>query len=205
MSKNLTQIQVESSILKETPFSKREVAYCESKLIRVSEREEEYRDSDGHYQRRTVTDEDTVSHEKTEQEIQFIDDSSDEPIVLEINAKGCDLDIPETYNRFQTNSNLDDFGFLNSFSIGRSGSRTIGYRMIEKTIEANQNLYVIGEAFKVGNTIHIGKPQDKKKPFIVTTKSEEELINSEKQKSLFCILGGIVLIIIGIVVLLNGR
>ena len=34
--------------------------------------------------------------------------------------------------------------------------------MTEKTINENQNLYVLGEAFRVGDTIHIGKPQDPK-------------------------------------------
>ena len=71
--------------------------------------------------------------------------------------------------------------------------------MTEETIEANQNLYVIGEAYKVGNEIHIGKPQDPKKPFIVTTKSEEEIINKSSQNSLFLLVGGIVAIVIGCV------
>ena len=70
--------------------------------------------------------------------------------------------------------------------------------MTEETIEANQNLYVIGEAFKVGDKIHIGKPQDNSKPFIVTTKSEEDLINKSNQSALFLLIGGIAAIVIGI-------
>ena len=69
--------------------------------------------------------------------------------------------------------------------------------MTEKTIDANQNLYVIGEAFKVGDKIHIGEPQDNKKPFIITTKSEEDLINKSNQNALFLLIGGIVAILIG--------
>ena len=61
--------------------------------------------------------------------------------------------------------------------------------MTEETIEENQNLYVIGEAFRVGDTIHIGKPEDKKKPFIVTTKSEEDLINKSNQNAMFSLVG----------------
>ncbi len=71
--------------------------------------------------------------------------------------------------------------------------------MTEETIEENQNLYVIGEAFRVGDTIHIGKPEDKKKPFIVTTKSEEDLINKSNQNAMFSLVGGIVAIIVGII------
>ena len=71
--------------------------------------------------------------------------------------------------------------------------------MIEETIEANQNLYVIGEAFRVGNTLHIGKPQDANKPFIITTKSEEDLVNSSNQSAMFALIGGIIAIVVGIV------
>ena len=73
--------------------------------------------------------------------------------------------------------------------------------MTEKTIEANQNIYVIGEAFRVGNILHIGKPMDNKKPFIVTTKSEEDLVNSSNQSALFMLVGGIIAILIGILML----
>ena len=74
---------------------------------------------------------------------------------------------------------------------------------VEKTIDANQNLYVIGEAFRVGNTLHIGKPQDSKKSFIITTKSEEDLINSSNQKAKFALIGGIIAIVIGIIMLIK--
>ena len=76
--------------------------------------------------------------------------------------------------------------------------------MTESTIDANQSLYIIGEAFRVGNVIHVGKPQDSKKPFIVTTKSEEDLINSSNRKSMMYLVGGIVAILVGIVMLISS-
>ena len=71
--------------------------------------------------------------------------------------------------------------------------------MTEETIEENQNLYVIGEAYKVGNKIHIGKPNDSKKPFIVTTKSEEEIVNNSDQNAKLLLIGGIIAIVIGVI------
>lgn len=189
---------VVSDNLLETPFSNRKVVYCESRLLQVTESREQYRDSNGHMQTRTTKNENTISHEKSSQEISMLDDSTNDSVVLEINGTGCKLDIPKTFDRFEPKNNLSNYRYFNSFSWNRYGSDTLGFKMTEETIEPNQNLYVIGEAFRVGDKIHIGKPQDNKKPFIVTTKSEEDLINSSNQNALFMLIGGIVAIIIGL-------
>lgn len=188
---------VVSDNLVKTPFSDRDVVYCESNLAQVTETAEQYRDSQGCLRTRTSKKENTISNEKTSQEIEMLDNSTSTPVVLEINGVGCKLDIPETFNRFEPKSNLGSYRYFNSFSWNRFGSETLGFKMTEKTINANQNLYVIGEAFKVGDKIHIGKPQDNKKPFIVTTKSEEDLINKSNQNALFLLIGGIASIAIG--------
>lgn len=189
---------VVSDNLVEAPFSNKQVVYCESKLAQVTESKEQYRDSNGNMQTRVRKHENTISEEKTSQEISITDSSSSEPVVLEINASGCDLDIPKTFDRFEPKDNLSGYRYFNSFSWNRFGVETLGFKMTEKTIGANQSLYVIGEAFRVGNILHIGKPQDNKKPFIVTTKSEEDLVNSSNKKALFALIGGIILIIAGI-------
>ena len=70
--------------------------------------------------------------------------------------------------------------------------------MEEKTIEANQNLYVIGEAYKVGDKIHIGNPQDNKKPFIISTKTEDDIVNESNKHGKFLFIGGIIAIVAGL-------
>ena len=194
---------VVSDNLVEAPFSNRKVAYCESKLAQVTETKEQYKDSNGNMQTRVKKLENTISNEKTSQEISIKDNSSNESVVLEINATGCKLDIPKTFDRFEPKGNLNNYRYFNSFSWSRFGAETLGFKMIEKTIDANQNLYVIGEAFRVGNTLHIGKPQDSKKSFIVTTKSEDDLINSSNQKAKFALIGGIIAIVIGIIMFIK--
>lgn len=187
-----------SDNLIETPFSNRKVAYCESRLAQVIETTERYRDSNGNMRTRTTKHENTISNEKSSQEISMLDNSSSNSVVVEINGTGCELDIPKTFDRFEPKGNLGRYRYFNSFSWNRFGSETLGFKMTEETIEGNQNLYVIGEAFRVGDKIHIGKPQDTKKPFIVTTKSEEDLINKSNQNALIFLVGGIVAIIAGI-------
>ena len=193
-----------SDNLVETPFSNRKVAYCESELAQVTESREQYRDNNGNMQTRVTKQENTISNEKTSQEISVKDGSSEEAVVVEINATGCDLDIPKTFDRFEPKNNLSNYRYFNSFAWNRYGAETLGFKMTESTIDANQSLYIIGEAFRVGNVIHVGKPQDSKKPFIVTTKSEEDLINSSNRKSMMYLVGGIVAILVGIVMLISS-
>ena len=193
-----------SNSLVEAPFSGRKVAYCNSRLAQVTESREEYRDSNGNLRTRVTKHENEISNEKTSQSISMTDSSSNIPVVLEINGTGCKLDIPKTFDRFEQKNNLRNYNYFNTFSWDRYGAETLGFKMTEETIDANQSLYVIGEAYKVGNEIHIGKPQDTKKPFIVTTKSEEEIVNSSSQNSLFLLVGGIVAIIIGCVMMFSA-
>lgn len=192
-----------SDNLVDTPFSNRKVAYCQSKLSQVTETTEQYRDSNGNYRTRVSKHETEISGEKTSQEILLKDSSTNEPVSVEINATGCKLEIPKTFDRFEPKNNLNSYRYFNNFSWNRFGAETLGFKMTEETIEPNQNIYVIGEAFKVGDTIHIGKPMDNKKPFIVTTKSEEDVINSSNQKALTMLVGGIIAIIIGIIFLIK--
>ena len=190
---------VVSDDLVETPFSNKKVAYCESKLAQVTETKEQYTDSNGNRRTRVNKHENTISEEKTSNEISMNDNSSNESVVIEINGTGCELDIPKTFDRFEPKSNVKNYRYFNSFSWNGYGAETLGFKMTERTINPNQSLYVIGEAFKVGEKLHIGKPQDTKKPFIVTTKSEEDLINSSNQKAMFALIGGIMAIVLGII------
>lgn len=192
---------VTNDTLTETPFSNEQVAYCESKVTKVTEYTESYRDSEGRSRTRTRTDKDVISEEKSSQDIYIKDASSDEAVVLEINASGCELDIPKTFSRFENRNNVGNYKYFNSRNFGNYGSNTTGFTLEEKTISQGQNLYAIGEAYKVGNTIHIGKPMDSKKPFIVTTKSEEDFVNTSNKKATANLFGGILLAIIGIVMI----
>lgn len=193
--------KIVSDHLIEAPFSNRKVAYCKSKLAQVTEIKEQYRDSNGNIRTRINKHENTISEEKSSQEIELLDDSTNERVVLEINGVGCKLDIPKTFDRFEPKGNLRNYRYFNSFSFNRFGAETLGFKITEETIDANQQLYVIGEAFKVGEKIHIGKPQDTKKPFIVTTKSEEDLINKSNQNAMFSLIGGIIAIVVGIIMM----
>lgn len=182
-----------------TPFSNQSVAYCESRLQQVTEEKERYRDSKGNYHDRINKREHTISNEKSGEAIYLRDSASGTQILLDLSASGCKLDIPTTYDRFEPKNNLHNHRFFHSFSYNSNDASTLGFRMNEKTIKVNQMLYVIGEAFKTGDQIMIGRPMDSKKPFIISTKSEDDLVNHGKRNAQIALLGGIAAIVAGIV------
>lgn len=178
-----------------TPFSGKEVAYCSSKLYSVTQNTEYEKDSNGNTRTRTVKKEDLLSDESSSDVLFLKDHSSNLKVALDI-KRGCQFDIPETFDRFEPVRNLEDYRYFRSFQHDRPN--LLGYRMKEKTIGLQQSLYVLGEAYKEGDCIHIGKPRDKAKSFIVSTKSEDELVGKYDKYAKIALLGGIGAIFAGI-------
>ncbi|MDO4793802.1 MAG: GIDE domain-containing protein [Filifactor alocis] len=184
-----------------TPFSGREVAYFESTVSSVNEVEKVEYDDKGNRRTTMVKEEHLISNEESSHTVGLRDASTDEVIMLEINSSGCTLDIPKTWDRLDPNFNFADYETRRSYrsQINRMGSgRFLGYRTTERTIDKNAQLYVLGEAFKSGDTIHIGKPKDPKKPFLVTTKSEENMVKETQSSSKVLLFGGIGAVVVGI-------
>ena len=67
--------KIVSDNLIDTPFSNRKVAYCKSKLAQVTEEREQYRDSEGNLKTRINKHENTISEEKSSQDIYMKDDN----------------------------------------------------------------------------------------------------------------------------------
>lgn len=183
-----------------TPFSSQSVAYCSSKLSAVSQREEQYRDNDGHYHTRTVKEEQVLSSENSAEVLFMRDGSSDTRVALDIN-NGCSFDVPETFDRFETVGNLGRYAYFRNFRHPRAN--LLGYRMQEKTIPLGQPLYVLGEAYMEGTTLHIGKPIDKEKSFIVSTKSEDQLVGKYEGNAKVAFFGGIGAVVVGVLLLIS--
>lgn len=196
---------VVSNCAVQTPYSQRDVAFYTSTLSQVSEISEQYKDKDGCMRTKTSKRENKISDAVSSQTIEVTDASSEKSVVVELMASGCDLDIPKTFDKFEPKNNMSRYnGFMSSYRNTAFGSETLGFKMTEKTIELGQKLYILGEAFREGDKIYIGKPQDSKKPFIVSTKSEEDLVNTHKKKAMMTLIGGIALCVLGVVLILTA-
>lgn len=184
-----------------TPFSGREVAYFESSVSTVSEVEKVEYDDKGNRRTTMVKEEHLISSEESSHTVGLRDESADEVVVLEINSSGCTLDIAKTWDRLDPNFSFADYATRRSYGSKTNDirlGRFLGYRTTERTIEKNAQLYVLGEAFKSGDTIHIGNPKDPKRPFLVTTKSEENMVKETQSSSKILLFGGIGAVVVGI-------
>ena len=184
-----------------TPFSNQEVAFCASKLMSVTQKVEHYTDSEGNHRSRTRKDENVLTSESTSDVLYFKDSSSDTCVVLDI-KNDCSFDIPETFDRFELAQNARKYPYFRRFA--PCGDHFLGYRMLEKTVPLNQPLYVLGEAYKEGDTLHVGKPSSRDKEFIVSTQSEEQMVGSYEKNANIALWSGIAILVFGILMLVTS-
>jgi hypothetical protein len=145
------------------------------------EYEETYWDTDSNGNRRQQTrrGSDSVAHNV--RSVPFtVDDGTGK---IKILPDGAQIVAEKVFSQFQpgeAHGGTLSFGGL-SFSLGGinfggGGTRTLGYRYEEEIIPTGRDLYILGEAVDSGGELAIQKPKDKKNKFIVSVKSEEELI-----------------------------
>ena len=191
-------------------FSKEPAAIIRTKVERQIETRRERRDDDGNI--RTSWHKSTDVLQKHEEEAEFfIEDSTGRARVI---SEGSELHLIERVNRFEPpgsverqQGNISWGNFSMSLSSYRGNDRrTLGYKFEEKALPVDHQLYVLGEIRDTEGGLVIQKPSDnnKGKPFIVSARSEAELVASAESSAKTQKFGGIAAIVIGLVVLVYG-
>lgn len=187
-----------------TPYSREKVAFYIAKTVQVSETTETYTDSDGNSRTRTQKHYDTVSEEESTAPLLLKDQQGNE-IVIETNGTSKKLDLQKSFDRFDNNRTAYDnrsYSRYNNYNVQpRGNSRIQGYKKTEEVFRLNAPLYALGEAYMQDGRIYLGPPRAKDMPFIVTSKSEEQLIKEKKSSQKIALFGGIAAIIVGIIVI----
>ncbi len=160
-------------------FSKKECVYYRSVVTREYEELITRTDSNGHTQKKWVKKSDTVSsHSNTSPDFAIEDETGK----IFVNPTGAELYTVKTFSKFEQGTDSKNGGLnisIGGFNISSGPSiRTIGFKYEEFSIPLNTNLYVIGDINDRSGKLTISKPKDKKSPFIVSTKSEDELTDS---------------------------
>ena len=95
---------------------------------------------------------------------------------------------------------------IGPFSINpTSGRRIIGYTYHEEALRVGAKAYVIGDACDRQNgELCVRKPTDKTKPFIISTRSEEEIVAGMQKSASVKFVIGIVLAVLGAVSVVYG-
>lgn len=186
------------------PYSGEKVAFYIAKTVQVSESTESYTDSDGNHHTRTRKHYDTLSEEESSAPLLLKDQEGNE-IVIETNGTSKKLDLQKSFDRFDNNRTSYDnrpYSRYNSYNVQpRGNSRILGYKKTEEIFRLNSPLYALGEAYMQDGRIYIGPPRATDMPFIVTSKSEEQLIKEKKNSQKFAFFGGIAAAIIGVLII----
>ena len=196
-----------------TPFSQRDAAYYIATTYRVTEETIRERDSNGNMRTRTVKHEEKISEEESGEELILTDSNGDSITIETVGVAGA-FDLVKTMDRFEPAQSYNNNNFFqnrnrifrsfdNGF-VGGNDHRMLGYRQVEMAFNVGQKLYVLGEAYMNGGVLMIGPPTDKSRQFIVTAKSEEELVKSKESAKKASLIGGIACAVIGLIVIIVG-
>ncbi|OHD17871.1 MAG: hypothetical protein A2Y38_06085 [Spirochaetes bacterium GWB1_59_5] len=150
----------------------------------VREYEESYteRDAEGRTKSGTRRGSETVS--TNERRARFM--VRDATGAVEIDPEGAPIDGERVLSKFEqgeAGSALSIGGFRLSLGAIGGGRRTLGYKIEEWALPIGARVYVFGEARDDGGALRIAKPSAKGGRFIVTIKSEEQLLSSAKTGS----------------------
>lgn len=179
-------------------FSRQPCVYYKTQVTRKYEVLEEKRDSEGRFRKTWVTKEDVVS--SNEDKVEFeLEDSTGKILV---NLDGAKIEANKVFDTFEQGSRSSRFTDLVFYD--RSDSKTIGFQYTEYAIPVNSTIYTLGDANDRSGTLKLSRPQDNTRKFIVSTKSEEQLVAEAKSGAKMAKYGSIASFIGGVLVILYG-
>jgi hypothetical protein len=181
-------------------FSKMECVYYEVQVDHTYEELEETKDQNGRPQRKWVNKTETIGRDKKGGEFWLIDSSA--RVTLDI--EGANLGLKNVVNNKKSILRPTSFSFTQYNPVNNNSTRSTGYIEIERHLKAGENLFVVGELHDREGAPKITKPQDKKETFVVSTKSEEDVIKGMESQVKMLFYGGIALAVVGALVIVAG-
>ena len=186
-------------------FSGQQLAMVETRVTRVYETRREERDDQGHVRTTWSKGSDTLSQNTQTAEF-FIDDGSGK-VRVRPPAKGVEL--LELVDRFEpptaveTRSgqlSLGNGAFELSIPTFRSGSsrRLLGYKFTEKGLPIGRRAYALGHITDTEEGLVMHDNDAPEKPFILSLRSEEELVASSERNAKWLRFGGYVAALLGV-------
>lgn len=209
------QAHAESPLTSE--LAKEQVIYYKSQIVHKYERLEEKRDSNGKVNRRWVSRSETVQDNEQWADGWGLKDDSG---FIEVDASKAKLDSEKLLSKHeqaepqQSGLNVNLGGLKLNIGGGTNSSnyRSKGYEYTEYGIKVGTDLYVLGDANDRDGVLRVSKPTERSQPFIVSTKSEDELVSTADSKAKGAKIGAYVCwglgaagIIAGLVMIIMGK
>lgn len=187
----------------EAPFTERRVAYYKNRCYSVNEETRTERDSNGNTRTRVVKTENEISNENSSTPVFLTDSSCDTRVYIDLPSFGSDADYQSGCDRFEPENSVWLQRNYSRYQWSHSGARFLGYRLKEEVLNANQPVYVLGEMYRNGDRLYIGKSVVAKKPSKFSYKSEDQLVNDTKNKKIMSLVLGGGAVLIGIILLIT--
>ncbi|MEQ3554168.1 E3 ubiquitin ligase family protein [Pseudonocardia nematodicida] len=157
------------------------------------ERRYESRDRDSEGRTRTTTRTETVSERTSPHGWPLLRDGH----TIGIDHGGRRPDpVEQVLDRFEPSD--EQRGFFDR------GDRTLGYRHQEWVLRTGVPMYVLGEVDDRDGPLIIRPPADTTQPFVLSTRTEEELTRSDRQTQRWWARGGAVLVVLGLALTVGG-
>ena len=184
-------------------------AIVQTTVSRDFEQYVDSRDSQGNVTSRWERRTDTVHSARLDAPFQ-IDDGSG---TLDVRPAGADATLQPVVDRQEQPAAVEMAGGLQigslRFGLGvqpfPSGQmRVIGYRLREDILPIGARVYALGELSDTGDGLALHKPGSGDKPFVLSVKSEEELVRSSQSSAKGLAIAGWVLLGGGVVLAIVG-
>ena len=190
-----------SEIPLKAPFSGKDVAYYSADLYQVYEEKKITTDKSGTNQ--TIkNNEALMTSEKSSEPVIIKEPGSSDDVHIDISQSGIQLDSMQTLNKFEPLANLKDYSYFSNYRYNAMGVRTLGFKLVERTIPIGQQLYALGEARLDNGKIMMGRPLDSKLPFIVSVRDKNDIIKGNKTGANVALVFGILIAIAGILLMI---
>lgn len=163
-----------------SPLGQRDCLYFSASIEREWEEEEEYRDDEGRRRTRTVSRRETVMSDQGWVPF-YVNDGTGR---LKVDPERSDIDLVSSVSRFEPEHAVSfSGGYLRvgglSFEIGshRQRRHLRGYHFNESIFEPRGQVYLLGAVVDHGGELTLVHPSEKEQRYVITHKSEEELVS----------------------------
>lgn len=186
-----------------SPLGKRDCVWFTASIAREWEEEEYYRDEEGKQRTRTHSGSDTLMHDHDYVPF-YVKDGSGR---MKVNPERADIDLTTSVSRFEPDHAISIQGSrlrLGDLSLSidiqpLAGRRRIkGYRFSEQIFEPSGPLYLLGTVVDQGGELTLVHPAEKTQRYVISHKSEEELVTNLDSNSKLFFWGSIASAVIGL-------
>ena len=183
------------------PYSNNKVAYYNSKLYHVYQEETTRIDSNGNTSRNIQKKETKITENNSNNYI-VLKDEQDNKVYIDVNSMDDKIQLEKTFEKFEPSNRIQNYrvniGNFN-LNLNKGNSKTLGYKMIEETVQIGKPGYVLGEARLDGSKIVIERSQDKETIF--APKTEESMLRDVNKSRYGAILVGVIFALIGLFIM----